>query len=300
MALLEKQTVVLHKTHPKAQMWVSPQSFNSAWMDQFLGIVKAEPAWLSGIVFGPQVRMSLPALRAAVPKRYPIRHYPDITHSLAAQYPVPEWDVAYAATEAREAAPRILPMRTHMVAAPQGDVAVGVVQAPAPPTETAAPRAAEKIPDPVKTAPTATKQAPKINAKEATVVPNAAKSAKNAPTAGSEAGGKGTDLANVDLGGTDFPYPAYQRNIVNRIAENFRTNEKGRSAEVMFIIRRDGSVDPDQMQLVTRSGSYTFDNAAMGAIEAAATKKLFGPLPADFKNDALTVVFRFDPMIIRP
>jgi hypothetical protein len=64
--------------------------------------VKAEPAWLSGIVFGPQVRMSLPALRAAVPKRYPIRHYPDITHSVAAQYPVPEWDVAYAATEARE------------------------------------------------------------------------------------------------------------------------------------------------------------------------------------------------------
>lgn len=137
-------------------------------------------------------------------------------------------------------------------------------------------------------------------AKDATVTPNAAKSAKNAPTAGSEAGGKGTDLANVDLGGTEFPYPAYQRNIVNRIAENFRTNEKSRSAEVQFIIRRDGSVDPDQMQLVTRSGSYTFDNAALGAIEAAANKKLFGPLPADFKNDALTVIFRFDPAIIRP
>jgi hypothetical protein len=206
----------------------------------------------------------------------------------------------FTATDAPQAAPRILPMRTHMVAAPQGDVAVGVVQAPAPATETPAPRAAEKIPDPVKTAPTATKQAPKINAKEATVVPNALKSAKNAPTAGSEAGGKGTDLANVDLGGTDFPYPAYQRNIVNRIAEHFRTNEKTLNAEVMFIIRRDGSVDPDQMQLVTRSGSYTFDAAALGAIEAAANKKLFGPLPADFKNDALTVVFRFDPAIIRP
>jgi hypothetical protein len=202
--------------------------------------------------------------------------------------------------EVKSAAPRMVPMRTHMVAAPQGDVAVGVVQAPATPTETPAPRAAEKIPDATKTAPTATKQAPKIKTKEATVTPNAAKSAKNAPTAGSEAGGKGTDLANVDLGGTDFPYPAYQRNIVNRIAENFRTVEKTRSAEVMFIIRRDGSVDPDQMQLVTRSGSYTFDNAALGAIEAAANKKLFGPLPADFKNDALTVIFKFDPAIIRP
>jgi hypothetical protein len=102
MALLEKETALLHKTHPKGQMWVSPQSFNAAWMDQFLGILKTEPAWLSGVVFGPQVRMPLPQLRAAVPRRYPIRHYPDITHSRQAQYPVPDWDVAYAATEARE------------------------------------------------------------------------------------------------------------------------------------------------------------------------------------------------------
>ena len=34
-----------------------------------------------------------------MPKRYPIRHYPDITHSRQAQYPVPDWDVAYAVTE---------------------------------------------------------------------------------------------------------------------------------------------------------------------------------------------------------
>ena len=44
-------------------------------------------------------RMSLPQLRAAVPARYPIRHYPDITHSRQCQYPVPDWDVAYAVTE---------------------------------------------------------------------------------------------------------------------------------------------------------------------------------------------------------
>jgi hypothetical protein len=102
MALLEKQTANLHRYHPKAQMWMSPQSFNREWMDEFLGILKTEPAWLSGVVFGPQIRMSLPELRAAVPKRYPIRHYPDITHSRQSQYPVPDWDVAYAVTEARE------------------------------------------------------------------------------------------------------------------------------------------------------------------------------------------------------
>jgi hypothetical protein len=103
MALLEKQTLALHQYHPKAQMWVSPQGFDQKWMEEFLDILNREqPAWLSGVVFGPQIRMSLPELRAKVPQRYPIRHYPDITHSVQSQYPVPDWDVAYAVTEARE------------------------------------------------------------------------------------------------------------------------------------------------------------------------------------------------------
>lgn len=103
MALLEKQTQNLHRYHPKAQMWVSPQSFNQAWLEEFLGLLNREhPAWLNGVVFGPQVRISLPRLRELVPRQYPIRHYPDITHSRQCQYPVPDWDVAYAVTEARE------------------------------------------------------------------------------------------------------------------------------------------------------------------------------------------------------
>jgi hypothetical protein len=103
MALLEKQTKNLHQFHPKAQMWVSPQSFNQSWLDEFFEIVTREkPAWLSGVVFGPQVRIALPRLRELVPKQYPIRHYPDITHSRQCEYPVQDWDVAYALTEARE------------------------------------------------------------------------------------------------------------------------------------------------------------------------------------------------------
>jgi hypothetical protein len=103
MALLEKQAEILHRTHPQAQMWVSPQSFNDVWFDEFIEILKRDqPSWLSGIVFGPQVRVSLPTLREAVPERYPIRHYPDITHSRQCQYPVPNWDASYAVSEARE------------------------------------------------------------------------------------------------------------------------------------------------------------------------------------------------------
>ena len=103
MALLAKQTENLHRYHPKAQMWVSPQGFTQGWLEEFYDILRREqPAWLTGIVYGPQVRVSLPQLRAAVPKRYPIRRYPDITHSRTCQYPVPDWDTAFALTEARE------------------------------------------------------------------------------------------------------------------------------------------------------------------------------------------------------
>ena len=103
MDLLARQTENLHRFHPKAGMWVSPQSFNQRWLEEFLGILQRErPGWLSGVVYGPQVRMSLRQLRAVIPAQYPIRHYPDITHSWRCEYPVPDWDSAYAATEGRE------------------------------------------------------------------------------------------------------------------------------------------------------------------------------------------------------
>ncbi len=103
MALLERQTKSLRLLHPKAQMWISPQGFSTEWLGEFLGILKnTPPEWLTGLVFAPQVRMPLPELRAAVPARYPIRHYPDITHTRQCQYPVPDWDGAFAITEGRE------------------------------------------------------------------------------------------------------------------------------------------------------------------------------------------------------
>jgi hypothetical protein len=102
MDLLEKQASSLRRHHPGAQMWVSPQSFDRERLAEFLGILRDEPAWLSGIVFGPQVYLGLGELRRNVPDRYPIRGYPDITHSLNCQHPVPDWDLAYALTQERE------------------------------------------------------------------------------------------------------------------------------------------------------------------------------------------------------
>jgi len=102
MALLEKEARVLRKYHPKAQVWVSPQAFNAAWLEEFVEILKTEPPWLNGVVYGPWVRVPIAELRAKVPVRYPIRLCPDITHSIQCEYPVPQWDQAYAVTEGRE------------------------------------------------------------------------------------------------------------------------------------------------------------------------------------------------------
>ena len=54
------------------------------------------------MVYGPWVYGPIDRFRERIPSRYPIRNYPDITHSLDCQLPVPDWDVAYAITEGRE------------------------------------------------------------------------------------------------------------------------------------------------------------------------------------------------------
>ncbi len=102
MALLERQTRNLHRFHPKAQMWVSPQGYSDAWMEEFLGLLRGGLDWLTGVVYGPWVYGPIARFRERIPASYPIRNYPDITHSLDCQLPVPDWDVAYAITEGRE------------------------------------------------------------------------------------------------------------------------------------------------------------------------------------------------------
>jgi len=102
MPFLERQAANIRRYHPKAQIWVSPQGFDRAALEDFYAILAREPKWLTGLVHGPQVRDPLQVLRQRTPARYPIRNYPDITHSLDCQYPVPDWDAAFAVTLGRE------------------------------------------------------------------------------------------------------------------------------------------------------------------------------------------------------
>ena len=70
--------------------------------DEMLRDPEQEPDWLGGVVHGPQTRVSVAKLREIVAERYPIRGYPDITHSMRCEYPVPDWDLAFPLTEGRE------------------------------------------------------------------------------------------------------------------------------------------------------------------------------------------------------
>ena len=103
MALLEKQTQSLHKFHPKAQMWMSPQSFSEEWMARV--VRHHEPA--AGVAERRRLRPAGPhhaagAARESCPRSIRSAAIPDITHSRHSQYPVPDWDLAYASTEGRE------------------------------------------------------------------------------------------------------------------------------------------------------------------------------------------------------
>ena len=103
-AWLKRLAVVLHQHHPEAKIWVSPQVFRPSqkWYDAFYKEVNRKYSWFGGVVFGPWVKEPIRIVRQRVNKDIPIRRYPDITHSLSCQYPVPHWDLAYAITLGRE------------------------------------------------------------------------------------------------------------------------------------------------------------------------------------------------------
>jgi TonB family protein len=102
----------------------------------------------------------------------------------------------------------------------------------------------------------------------------------------------------VNTPGIDFPYPTYLQNIARQVIIRFTPPPNSPLvATVRFTIQRDGKVIG--IAVHKSSGNYEFDAEARAAVEAAARSVAFGPLPAGFADDALTVYFAFDPNIIR-
>ena len=48
-------------------------------METFYGLMAKQPAWLTGIVIGPQNRDSLATVRKRIPPQYKLRRYPAVT-----------------------------------------------------------------------------------------------------------------------------------------------------------------------------------------------------------------------------
>jgi periplasmic protein TonB len=189
--------------------------------------------------------------------------------------------------------------RVNILAAPPGPRAEGVVTPPAP---TPAP-AAEPVPPRAQTAPRAMpmpEKAPVKSVPRATSTPvpvTTPRKAPPTPAGGGPTGGRGTDVATVRTEGIDFPFPGYLENIVRQIAKNFGDHRNTFvRAEVQFLIRRDGSVTG--FSFLSRSGNYSFDLDAQGAVEQAGNSRSFGPLPNGFPDDVLPVNFSFDPTVV--
>ena len=193
--------------------------------------------------------------------------------------------------------------RVELIAAPPGAPAVGVVTNEPRAADAPKPNPAKAAPKPVENAVSikapGARPATKKPATRSTPTPSTTKPAAVAPRAGGGAeGGPGTDVANIRTEGIDFPFPGYLQNIVRQVRLNFSPTDKSlRTAEVFFLIRRDGS--SSGFRFLQRSGSYAFDLECQGAVEAASASKAWGPLPAGFMDDVLPVIFRFDPKSLR-
>ncbi len=94
LPFLEKQTANLHRYHPQAQMWVSPQSFDQQWLDSFFDYLNDEAADLAERR-GLRSAGSHFASRNAgghseeVPDPPLPRHH---AQPIQCQFPVPDWD----------------------------------------------------------------------------------------------------------------------------------------------------------------------------------------------------------------
>ena len=180
------------------------------------------------------------------------------------------------------------PIAVHLVS-PQP-----TVKGPPLPVETtsavvATPKVETKA-EPPKPAP---KVKPQTQSTDSKVVskPKDPKPAQGAKPKPGPVGGEGLNIVQE---GIQFAYPEYSNNVIRRLVQFFRWDEKGSlTAQVEFYIRRDGSVGG--VDVARSSGNIRFDLAAQAAVENAGRQKVFGPLPKGYQGDRLPITFTFAP-----
>lgn len=93
----------MRRKFPRARLWLGPQEWSPSEMEEWWELAdnRSVSACLDGLVYGPHTALALVEFMRRAPQ-WPLRLYPDITHSLTTQFPVPKWDRALAVTESRE------------------------------------------------------------------------------------------------------------------------------------------------------------------------------------------------------
>ena len=92
----------LAKHHPQAKVWMSLQDFDEPKVQVVMNtIAQKQPKWFGGIVADTSA-LPIDETRQQLLSRYPVRWYPDITHTVECQFPVSWWDPAFAVTLGRE------------------------------------------------------------------------------------------------------------------------------------------------------------------------------------------------------
>ena len=99
---LEKMAALARKTHPKVKVWLSLQHFKKDDVELTFNYLKEKkPDWFGGLVMGPG-SPPMELTRKQLPQPYHLRWYPDITHIVRCQYPVPWIDPVLGETIGRE------------------------------------------------------------------------------------------------------------------------------------------------------------------------------------------------------
>ncbi|HKT58901.1 MAG TPA: TonB C-terminal domain-containing protein [Gemmatimonadales bacterium] len=199
--------------------------------------------------------------------------------------------LAFTQTRSAQAGPPTYAVELVAAPAPTQKQRLAREAVPTPPQEKPAPVKPPPKPKPAKApAPPTPKPPPTEPNREAPP-----KTAAPTTPAEGETPSTGTDVATIKTPGLQFPYPEYLRNIVTQVYRNWdrETGRQSNFAEISFLILRDGSVR--DIRFVTRSGSFSFDLGAQGAIEAAGNARSFGPLPDGWDADVLPVSFYFKP-----
>ncbi|HEY0981029.1 hypothetical protein [Schlesneria sp.] len=99
---LQRMASLVNKYHPQAKVWLSLQHFKPDDVDfLFHYLDEHKPVWFGGLVMGPG-SPPMEATRRRLADAYQLRWYPDITHTVRCQYPVPWLDPALGMTLGRE------------------------------------------------------------------------------------------------------------------------------------------------------------------------------------------------------